>query len=101
MIFPVFRSVHEASEQGDEEWSCEGAGPPRSAISAVLKNGYTFRPGAVSLVALGFLVTKQVQLEKTKAELPLDALQLSVATFKTPVNPDHCTWVINEPRKTV
>ncbi|MGB0596517.1 MAG: hypothetical protein ACPGLY_07510 [Rubripirellula sp.] len=47
---------------------------PGQPISAVLKNGYTFRPDLVSLVALAFQATKQVELDRTKAELPLDVL---------------------------
>jgi hypothetical protein len=70
-------------------------------ISAVLQKGYIFRPGLVSLLALALQATKQVELEKTKTELLLDALKLAEVTLKTPVNPDHCRRVINELRKTV
>lgn len=77
MIFSVFRSGDEASEQGDKEWACEGAGQP---ISAVLQKGCLFRPGLVSLVGLALQATKQVELDKTKTELLLDALKLAEAT---------------------
>ena len=74
---------------------------PGQSVSAMLNNVYTCRPCLVSLVALGLQATKQLQLEKTKVELPLDGLQLSEATFKTSFNPDNCMRVINEVRKTV
>lgn len=70
-------------------------------ISAVLKDGYAFRPGLASAAALALLATKQAKLDEQRTRILLDALQVAEATLKRPVDADRYTRAISDLRKAI
>jgi hypothetical protein len=70
-------------------------------ISAVLEDGYAYRPGLVSLIAVARTAVKRPEKPDQSSKAILNALQLAETTLNTPVNASGYTKAIQNLRKTL
>lgn len=68
-------------------------------VSAVLEDGYAYRPGLVSLIAVAHTALKQLEKAGQSSKNMSGALQSAEITVKTPVNPSGYAKAIHDLRK--
>ena len=70
-------------------------------ISAVLEDGYAFRPGLVSLIEVARTAAKQLEKTGQSSKTILSALRFAETTLTKPVNSSGYTKAIHDLRKAV
>ena len=68
-------------------------------VSAVLEDGYAYRPGLVSLIAVAQTALEQLEKAGQSSKTISGTLQFAEITVKTPVNPSGYAKAIHDLRK--